>query len=232
MIDVKIITGCRQTYRQKHGLPLYLGPSYLKQCIDSVISSDINLETLKVYNDLLNDKPESQSEEHRDVLTYIEKYLDIKVIHNKGGNTNHNFIETIIDFDQNTSHTLVLEDDVIVHKNIISKVGKWISKKDIVFGTLYNCGKWNETVAYNIFWGGQALLIKNSYISKFVHAFYNYSEICPGCQTGWIDIMFSRIAGSYLKVPILVHNPSLVQHIGAISCWTDRGLHIVNDFIS
>ena len=128
---------------------------------------------------------------------------------------------------------LFLEDDVRFNRYIVHNLQEWEPLLDNVvhMASLYNpnvagpnspCPYVNAYIAHpRRVYGSQAFLLSRQFAR---HVARHWNE-----EIGMQDIKISRLA-SHLG-PIFYHAPSLVQHAGTVSTWTDDArFHTAPDF--
>ena len=128
---------------------------------------------------------------------------------------------------------LFLEDDVRFNKQIVHNLQEWEPLLDNVvqMASLYNprvagpnapCPYANTYIAHpRRVYGSQAFLLSRQCARHVVRHWWE--------EKGMQDIKISRLA-SHLG-PIFYHAPSLVQHAGTVSTWTDDNrFHTAPDF--
>lgn len=132
---------------------------------------------------------------------------------------------------RNADYVLFLEDDLEFNRHLRHNLHRWrpFRERSVTVASLYNPGvreiacdkhKRARIVAPDSVFGSQALLISRQGLQ---HIIAHWRRV-PGMQ----DIKISRLAGR-LRVPILYHAPSLIQHVGKVSTWAGR-FHQAPDF--
>ena len=130
---------------------------------------------------------------------------------------------------------LFFEDDIIFNRHLMHNLQRWSPLRNIerltpgqpqpgarryVFGSLYdpNVRELSCKPAENHFiadpqavYGSQAFVMSRAMAEHFVSHWWDVQ--------GMQDIKMSRLAA--LLGPIYYHQPSLVQHVGVVSTWTD-----------
>jgi hypothetical protein len=125
---------------------------------------------------------------------------------------------------------LFFEDDIIFNRHLLHNLHRWSplraerrpanGKPWYMFGSLYdpNVRELSSQPAENYFiadpgavYGSQAFVISRAMAEHFVLHWWDVQ--------GMQDIKMSRLAA--LLVPIHYHQPSLVQHVGVVSTWTN-----------
>jgi hypothetical protein len=128
-------------------------------------------------------------------------------------------------------YILFIEDDIIFNRHIKHNLHSWapLWNGEVTLASLYNSdmvvravdGHNNcQAVHADDFVGTQAVLLSRA-TARFI--LDHWDE-----ETGFPDVKFSRLA-QRLRRPILVHMPSLVQHVGRQSAWGGP-LHESHDF--
>jgi hypothetical protein len=129
---------------------------------------------------------------------------------------------------------LFFEDDIIFNRHLNHNLQRWSPLRSaecgmrsaelgphcMVFGSLYdpNVREMRCNAAENYFvadpdsvYGSQAFVMSRAMAKHFVENWWDVE--------GMQDIKMSRLAA--LLGPIYYHTPSLVQHVGVVSTWTD-----------
>ena len=130
---------------------------------------------------------------------------------------------------------LFFEDDIIFNRHLMHNLQRWSPLRNIerltpghpqpgarryVFGSLYdpNVRELSCKPDENYFiadpqavYGSQAFVMSRAMAEHFVSHWWDVQ--------GMQDIKMSRLAA--LLGPIYYHQPSLVQHVGVVSTWTD-----------
>jgi hypothetical protein len=200
MLKTAIITGCRKTFSGDDKD----FPCYIKETADSILASDIPLETITIYLDTLQGRKLDQS--YLDCLSSIP----IRIEENKGGGIIENVKEVFVkNKDNPEEYLLLMEDDIIVKPDIYSKAIQFLLDYKVDFGSLYDVFPYrSKPIPTNEFWGGQALILKTKDLMFYRDNLNNEYGKYP-------DIQLSRIAGN--KLGYEIRAKGLVQHIGKVS---------------
>jgi len=138
--------------------------------------------------------------------------------------------------EQETDYILFLEDDLDFNRELAHNLQAWgpIADGTLDFGSLYNptvvgdddaSPQYQNTRVANPdkVYGSQAFVLSRKFAQYCVE---NWDTI-PGMQ----DIKISRLAATLDFPPLYYHSPSLVQHMGMNSAWTDDNrFHQAPDF--
>lgn len=227
MFEFRIITADRAQVRKKKGLPKYEGNQWLNLTISSMLTSDIPLDRVTIYNDNLNHEYGEQSNEHLTVLNRARS-LGIRVVQNNGGGFAKNSAEALSDpvrF-KDTTHIVFFEDDIKVYKSIYKDGLAWVNSiPDLKFGLFFSMLN-SKTINPETFACTQAVVISVDVIDKLVFSINNYQEaVCipnniPDETADTFDIKLGMCIKYIFKVPLYNCTPSLVQHIGSLqSSW-------------
>lgn len=133
--------------------------------------------------------------------------------------------------DEDADYLLFLEDDLEFNKHLRHNLHHWapIQRGLVTLGGLYNprlresaCDVENQArvVAADSVFGSQAFILSRRTVRFLVRHW--------GEAQGLQDLRMSRLAGR-LRMPLLYHAPSLVQHVGRESLWGGR-FHQAMDF--